>query len=266
VARGRGFALYLRPTLIGTEPDLSVSRPQSALLYVIASPVGNYFGSSGMKAISLEACSSPVRAWPGGVGDKKVGGNYAPTIVAQETAESRGFQQILWLLGDPEVPEQQYITEVGTMNLFVAWINPETKTKELATAPLDGTILPGITRDSIIDLAQERLVPEGWQVSERRVYMTELKEASKQGRLLEVFGAGTALIVNPIKSILWNGEVIDCGLKAGEEVGEITITMKNWIEEIQYGEVEHPWRRVLTIMYDTRSSGLDANQWDSVVI
>lgn len=213
-----------------------------------------------MKAISLEACSSPVRAWPGGVGDNKVGGNYAPTIVAQEAAASRGFQQILWLLGDPAIPEQQYITEVGTMNLFVAWINPETKAKELVTAPLDGTILPGITRDSIIDLAQERLVPQGWQVSERRVYMTELKEASKQGGLLEVFGAGTALIVNPIKSISWNGEVIDCGLRPGEEVGEITITMKNWIEDIQYGEVEHPWRRVPLQLNDTGIFVVDANQ------
>lgn len=228
--------------MIGTEPDLSVSRPQSALLYIIASPVGNYFGSSGMKAISLEASSSKVRAWPGGVGDMKVGGNYAPTILPQEWAMMSGFQQVLWLLGDPNVPEQQYLTEVGTMNLFVAWINPETQTKELVTAPLDGTILPGITRDSILDLARERLVPQGWNVAERRVYMTELKKASAEGRLLEVFGAGTALIVNPIRSISWNGEVIDCGLKEGQEAGEITITMKNWIEDIQYGEVEHPWR------------------------
>lgn len=240
--RGRGFALYLRPTLIGIEPDLSVSRPQEALLYIIASPVGNYFGSSGMKAISLEACSSPVRAWPGGVGHKKVGGNYAPTIVAQESAGSRGHQQVLWLLGDPQKPEQQYATEVGTMNLFVAWVDAETQTKELITCPLDGTILPGITRDSILDLARERLVPRGWRVTEARVYMNELKKAAQEGRLLEVFGAGTALVVNPIRSISWNGEMIDCGLKKDQEVGEITMIMKTWIEDIQYGETEHPWR------------------------
>lgn len=195
-----------------------------------------------MKAISLEATSTPVRAWPGGVGDKKVGGNYAPTIVAQEQSHERGFQQVLWLLGDPDVPEQQYMTEVGTMNLFVAWIDRESNTKELVTAPLDGTILPGITRDSVLDLARERLVSEGWRVTEKRVYMTEVKEAAEQGRLLEVFGAGTALIVNPIRSISWRGEVINCGLKDGQEVGDITLAMKNWIEDIQYGEVEHAWR------------------------
>jgi branched-chain amino acid aminotransferase len=195
-----------------------------------------------MKAISLEATSTPVRAWPGGSGDKKIGGNYAPTIVAAEQSHARGFQQVLWLLGDPDKPEQQYMTEVGTMNLFVAWIDRDTNTKELVTAPLDGTILPGITRDSVLDLAQERLVPQGWRVTEKRVYMTELKEAAEQGRLLEVFGAGTALIVNPIRSVSWRGEVINCGLREGQEVGEITATMKDWIEDIQYGEAEHAWR------------------------
>ncbi|KAH8703316.1 putative branched-chain amino acid aminotransferase [Talaromyces proteolyticus] len=241
VPEGRGFALYLRPTLIGTGADVSVSRPRSALLYVIASPVGNYFGSSGVKAISLEAASSPVRAWPGGAGDNKVGGNYAPTIVAQEQASERGLQQVLWLLGDPSVPEEHYITEAGTMNLFVAWVNPETNTKELLTPPLDGTILPGITRDSILDLARERLVPDGWTVSEKRVYMREIKEASEQGRLLDFFGAGTALIVSPIRSITWNGGVVDCGLKEGHEIGDLAQTVKKWIEDIQYGETEHPW-------------------------
>lgn len=240
--RGRGFALYLRPTLVGTSPDLSVSRPGSALLYVIASPVGNYFGSSGVKAISLQAASSPVRAWPGGAGDKKVGGNYAPTIVATEQATQQGLQQVLWLLGDPAVPDEQYMTECGTMNLFVAWINPETNSKELLTAPLDGTILPGITRDSILALARERLVPQGWTVTERRVYMHELKTASEQGRLLEVFGSGTALVVSPIRSISWNGGVIDCGLREGHEIGEFAETAKKWIEDIQYGVDEHPWR------------------------
>ena len=139
--------------MIGTQRTLGVGPPASALLYVIASPVGPYY-PTGFKAISLEATDYAVRAWPGGVGDKKLGANYAPCIVPQMQAASRGFHQNLWLFG-----EEEYITEVGTMNLFAAIKNKETGKPELLTAPLDGTILEGVTRDSILELARERLVP-----------------------------------------------------------------------------------------------------------
>jgi branched-chain amino acid aminotransferase len=234
----RGYSLYLRPTMIGTQASLGVGPPGSALLYVIASPVGPYY-PTGFKAVSLEATDYAVRAWPGGVGDKKLGANYAPCIVPQQEAMSRGFQQNLWLFG-----EEEYVTEVGTMNLFVAMRNKETGKKELVTAPLDGTILEGVTRDSVLALARERLVPEGWTVSERKFTMKELDEAAGEGRLLEVFGAGTAAIVSPVRTISWKGKLVNCGLKNHEESGEIATTMKGWIEEIQYGEVEHEWSYV----------------------
>jgi branched-chain amino acid aminotransferase len=163
----RGYSLYLRPTLIGTQKTLGVGPPGSALLYVIASPVGPYY-PTGFKAVSLEATDYAVRAWPGGVGDKKLGANYAPCIVPQQQAASRGFQQNLWLFG-----EEEYVTEVGTMNMFVAIADKQTGQKELVTAPLDGTILEGVTRDSVLHLARERLVPEGWKVSERKYTMKE---------------------------------------------------------------------------------------------
>lgn len=222
--------------MIGTQRTLGVGPPASALLYLIASPVGPYY-KSGFKAVSLEASSENVRAWPGGVGDKKLGANYAPCIVPQMQAASRGFHQNLWLY--PENGEE-YVTEVGTMNLFVAWETKEGK-KELITAPLDGTILEGVTRDSVLELARERLAGEGWTVTERRFTIKEMKEAAKEGRLLEVFGAGTAAVVSPVRNISWNGEMIDCGLKADQEAGPMAAQMKEWIERIQYGEDDHPW-------------------------
>ncbi|KAL1965136.1 hypothetical protein VTN77DRAFT_6049 [Rasamsonia byssochlamydoides] len=235
----RGYSLYLRPTMIGTQKTLGVGPPGSALLYVIASPVGPYY-PTGFKAVSLEATNYAVRAWPGGVGDRKLGANYAPCIVPQQQAASRGFQQNLWLFG-----EEEYITEVGTMNLFIAMVNKETGQKELITAPLDGTILEGVTRDSVLALARERLAPEGWVVSERKVRMGEVAEAASEGRLLEVFGSGTAAIVSPVRKISYKGQLVDCGLKENEEAGEIALRMKNWIEAIQYGDEEHEWSYVV---------------------
>lgn len=232
----KGYSLYLRPTMIGTQAALGVNPPNSAMLFVIASPVGPYY-PTGFKAVSLEATDYAVRAWPGGVGDYKLGANYAPCIVPQQKAMSRGFHQNLWLFG-----KEEYITEVGTMNLFLAIKDKETGQKELITPPLDGTILEGVTRDSVLSLARERLVPEGWKVSERKIRMAEVAQASAEGRLLEVFGAGTAAVVSPVRKISYRGQLIDCGLKENEEAGEIAKRMKDWIEGIQYGEEEHEWR------------------------
>ncbi|CCC09835.1 hypothetical protein SMACR_03391 [Sordaria macrospora] len=234
----RGYSLYLRPTMIGTQKTLGVGPPGSALLYVIASPVGPYY-PTGFKAVSLEATDYAVRAWPGGVGDKKLGANYAPCIVPQVEAMSRGFQQNLWLFG-----EEEYVTEVGTMNFFVALKDKKTGQKTLVTAPLDGTILEGVTRDSVLALARERLEPEGWKIEERKYTMKELAEAANEGRLIEAFGAGTAAIVSPVRSISWKGQLVNCGLKPEEESGELTMKIKNWMEARQYGDEEHEWSYV----------------------
>ncbi|KAK1759689.1 mitochondrial branched-chain-amino-acid aminotransferase [Echria macrotheca] len=234
----RGYSLYLRPTMIGTQKTLGVGPPGSALLYVIASPVGPYY-PTGFKAVSLEATDYAVRAWPGGVGDKKLGANYAPCIVPQREAMSRGFQQNLWLFG-----EEEYVTEVGTMNFFVAMRDKETGQKTLVTAPLDGTILEGVTRDSVLSLARERLAPEGWKIEERKYTMKEIDEAANEGRLIEAFGAGTAAIVSPVRSISWRGKLVHCGLQDHEESGEIAAKMKTWMEDRQYGDDEHEWSYV----------------------
>jgi len=236
VPSARGYSLYLRPTMIGTQRTLGIGPPGSALLYMIASPVGPYY-PIGFKAVSLEATDYAVRAWPGGVGNMKLGANYAPCIVPQLSAAKRGFHQNLWLFG-----EEEYVTEVGTMNFFAAIQDKNTGKKTLMTAPLDGTILEGVIRDSVLDLARERLVPEGWDVKEEKFTMPDLANAADEGRLIEAFGTGTAAVVSPVRKISWKGRLVECGLPEGEEAGEITKRMKAWIEGIQYGDEEgHPW-------------------------
>lgn len=220
--------------MIGTQPSLGIGPSASALLYCITCPVGPYY-PTGFKAVSLEATSESIRAWPGGAGDSKLGANYGPCILPQLMASKRGYHQNLWLFG-----EDQRITEVGAMNFFAVLRDGAGK-KELVTPPLDGTILNGITRDSVLTLARERLVPEGWTVSERFCTMPELATAAEEGRLVEAFGVGTAAVVSPIRSIGWNGTTVHCGLEPHQEAGELSVQMKQWVEEIQYGEVEHDW-------------------------
>jgi branched-chain amino acid aminotransferase len=148
-----------------------------------------------------------VRAWPGGTGDCKVGGNYAPTIAPQEEAAQRGFNQVLWLFG-----EEQEVTEVGTMNLFFH-MRAEDGVNELVTAPLNDIVLPGVTRDSIIHLARQNNI----RVSERRQTMKQLIAAANAGRVLEAFGAGTACVVSPVKEINFQGTAYEIPL--GKEPG-----------------------------------------------
>lgn len=166
----------------------------------------------------------------------KLGANYAPCILPQLQAAKRGFHQNLWLFG-----EEEYVTEVGTMNFFAAIKDKETGKKKLMTAPLDGTILEGVMRDSVLDLARERLKPEGWEVEERKFTMEELANAADEGRLIEAFGTGTAAVVSPVRKISWKGRLVNCGLKDDQEAGDVTNKMKAWIEDIQYGDEEHPW-------------------------
>ncbi|GEQ70792.1 hypothetical protein JCM33374_g4471 [Metschnikowia sp. JCM 33374] len=238
VPQGEGYSLYLRPTIIGTSASLGVSTPDKALLYVIASPVGPYY-STGFKAVSLEATDYAVRAWPGGVGNRKLGANYAPCIKPQLEAASRGYQQNLWLFG-----EEGYITEVGTMNVFFVFKDASGK-KELVTAPLDGTILEGVTRDSVLTLAKSKLPSSEWIISERKFTMAEVKERASKGELVEAFGSGTAAVVSPIKTIGWKGEDISVPLAAGA-AGELTVKVADWIKKIQYGEEEFEgWSRII---------------------
>lgn len=240
VPKGQGYSLYIRPTMLGTTDGLGVGYPDKALLYVITSPVGPYY-KTGFKAVRLLATDFATRAWPGGVGDKKLGANYAPCVLPQLQAAEKGYQQNLWLFGS-----EKYITEVGTMNVFFVFKDPKTGKKELVTAPLDGTILEGVTRDSILTLSKERLDPKEWEINERYYTIYEVAERSKKGELVEAFGSGTAVVVSPIKEIGWQGEDIQVPLLPGEQSGELTKTVASWISAIQYGKEQHDnWSRVV---------------------
>ncbi|CCK69117.1 branched-chain-amino-acid transaminase BAT2 KNAG_0B06930 [Huiozyma naganishii CBS 8797] len=240
IPKGEGYSLYIRPTMIGTTNAIGVGAPDRALLFVICSPVGPYY-KTGFKSVKLEATDYATRAWPGGVGDKKLGANYAPCIQPQLRAASKGYHQNLWLFG----PEK-YVTEVGTMNCFFVFENKTQNVKELVTAPLDGTILEGVTRDSILTLARARLDPTEWQISERYCSIFEVRERAQRGELLEVFGSGTAATVSPIEEIGFEGGSIPVPLSEGEQSGPLTKDIARWIMEIQYGKSKfQDWSRIV---------------------
>ncbi|XP_038237549.1 branched-chain-amino-acid aminotransferase, mitochondrial [Dermochelys coriacea] len=223
-------SLYIRPTFIGTEPSLGVSCPGHALLFVILSPVGAYFATSPMGAVGLLAEPRYVRAWLGGVGDYKMGGNYAPTILVQDEAVRAGCQQALWLYGD-----DHQITEVGTMNIFLFWTDPQGDL-ELVTPPLNGIILPGVTRQSLLDLGRK------WgefKVSERSITMADLIRGLQEKRVREMFGSGTACVVSPVSHILYQGKTYP--IPTMENGPELAKRFRKELTDIQYGRVPSDW-------------------------
>uniref|UniRef100_A0AAZ3PI45 Branched-chain-amino-acid aminotransferase n=2 Tax=Oncorhynchus tshawytscha TaxID=74940 RepID=A0AAZ3PI45_ONCTS len=223
-------SLYIRPTYIGIEPSLGVSRSSQALLFCIVGPVGPYFTTGAFSPVSLLADPSYVRACRGGVGAYKMGGNYGPTISVQNEAIKQGCQQVLWLYG-----EQEEITEVGTMNLFIYWTN-EGGERELLTPPLDGIILPGVTRQSLLDLARE------WgefKVTERTMGMKELLGALDSGRITEVFGAGTACVVCPVGSLLYKGKTYQ--IPTMQNGPDLAKRFHKELTDMQYGRKQSEW-------------------------
>lgn len=127
------------------------------------------------------------------------------------------------------------------MNLFVVLRGEEEGCFELVTPPLDGMILPGVTRDCVLSLAREKLAPSGWIISERQICMSEILRAARAGKLVEVFGTGTAAVVSPIRTIQYRDALVQCGLSRGQNAGAITARFKDWIEARQYAVEEHPW-------------------------
>ncbi|XP_044012781.1 branched-chain-amino-acid aminotransferase [Aphidius gifuensis] len=232
VPHSESSSLYIRPTIIGIDPTLGVATSNSAMLFVILCPVGSYFhGSNAQKGISLLADPRYTRAWPGGCGNSKVGSNYAPTIHVQNTAVEMGLQQVLWLYGD-----DHQVTEVGTMNVFMFFIN-ENGDKELVTPSLNGLILPGITRNSILSLANEM---NQFKVTERTITMSEICQLLSENRLLEMFGAGTACVISPISNIDYLGQMLH--IPTTEQSKPVHQLFLKTLLNIQYGYIpDHPW-------------------------
>ncbi|KZO95114.1 branched-chain amino acid aminotransferase II [Calocera viscosa TUFC12733] len=236
-----GHSLYVRPIMLGTQPTLYVGPTNEALLYVVCSPVGPYYKTA-IKPVALLGTDKYIRAAPGGTGGYKVAVNYAPAVVPQMEAEAAGYDQNLWLFG----PEYQ-LTEVGSMNLFLVLRTKDGAT-ELVTPALGDLILPGVTRDSILAIARGHAsgkapidgLPKDLVVSERKIDMAEVKQAASEGRLLEVFGAGTAAIVSPVDRIGWEGK--DIMIPCGEDgAGPVTKTMLREIVGRQYGRIPSEW-------------------------
>ena len=220
-----GGSLYLRPFMIATEAFLGV-RPAKRYRYlVIASPAGNYF-KSGAPAVSIWV-SEYSRAAPGGTGAAKCGGNYAASLVPQAEAIARGHDQVVFL----DAEQHKWIEELGGMNLYFAFADGS-----LLTPPLTGTILPGITRDSILALARE----EGLEVREERYSLAEWREDAASGNLVETFACGTAAVVTPVGKVAGHdGEFV---IGSGGP-GQLTGRLKARLVAIQRGEVEdkHGW-------------------------
>ena len=226
VPKSEGTSLYIRPFIIALDPNLSVNPSKKYYFIIIASPSGAYY-AHGINPVSIWVEDDYVRAVRGGVGFAKTAGNYAASLIGQNKAHEKGCEQTLWLDGI----EKKYIEEVGSMNIFFKIDN------KIITPMLNGSILPGITRDSIITLCKEF----GYEVEERKISLDEVIEAGNNGKLEEVFGTGTAAVVSPV------GELINKEQKLiinNGEIGNLSLKLYETLTGIQYGKLEdkYNWR------------------------
>ncbi|WYZ42366.1 hypothetical protein EsH8_VI_000065 [Colletotrichum jinshuiense] len=233
-----GSFLYIRPTIIGTQAQLGVQKPNEAMLFIVASFMPKLDDAKGGLRLQTSPGDS-IRAWVGGFGNAKIGANYGPSVLPLQEAVTQGFQQILWLYG-----EHGECTEAGGSNFFVVWKRKDGRT-ELITAPLDDKIiLDGITRKSCLELAKERLADE-LDIVERKYTISELIDADADGRLLECFVAGTAWFISAVSQIRHRGRDVYPSMGLDGNGGEITNKIKGWLTDIMYGNVEHDWAEVV---------------------
>jgi len=215
-----GHSLYIRPLVFATDPFLGVKPGENYKFIIMLSPVGPYY-PEGFKPVPIMVTDKFVRAVRGGVGDCKTAGNYAASLVAQREAKKLGFAQVLYL----DAIEHKYIEEVGTMNIFVQFKD------EVATPMLTGTILPGVTRISVLEILKDW----GYNVSERNISLQEIIDSYNKGNLVELFGTGTAAVISSISKLKYNY----VELKFDEqEAGELGTKLYKELTDIQYGRTE----------------------------
>jgi len=215
-----GTSLYIRPTVIATDPFLGVRASFTYRFFIILSPVGAYY-PEGFNPVKILVTRDFVRAVRGGVGEAKTLGNYAASLLAGDKAHAEGYTQVLWLDG----VEQKYIEEVGAMNIFFVIDD------EIITPMLNGSILPGITRNSVIALGKSW----GLNVSERKISIDEVLDAHGDGKLKEVFGSGTAAVISPVGEIKYEDTQITIG---DGKVGPLSQRFYNALTDIQYGKAD----------------------------
>ena len=215
-----GTSLYIRPVTIATEHSVGVHPSANYIFYIILSPVGAYY-KTGLDPVKIYVEDEYVRAVPGGTGFTKCGGNYAASVKAQEKAEELGFTQVLWLDGK----ERKYVEEVGTMNIMFKIAG------EIYTAALNGSILPGITRDSCIQL----LKSWGYQVNEAPLPIDFIMDAYDKGQLEEVFGTGTAAVISPVGELKYEGKT---AIINDSKTGPLSQKLYDHLTGIQWGKVK----------------------------
>ena len=218
-----GTSLYIRPFVISTDEFLGVAPSKTYLFIVILSPSGAYY-ASGLAPVGIWIEDEYVRAGRGGIGFAKTGGNYAASLIAQVKAHDDGYSQVLWLDG----VERKYIEEVGAMNIFFKIDG------KIVTPMLNGSILPGITRDSVLHLCRDW----GYEVEERRISVDELLEAQKNGKLEECFGTGTAAVISPVGKLRYKDDVMVIG---DGSIGKVSQKIYDTITGIQWGTGEDPY-------------------------
>ena len=221
---GSEDSLYLRPFMIATEPGLGVRPAEEYLYLLIASPAGAYF-SGGVAPVSVWLSNEYVRASPGGTGAAKFGGNYAASLLAQKEAAEQGCEQVVWLDGI----ERKYIEEMGGMNLF--FVYGRGKDARIVTPDLSGSLLPGVTRDTLLRLAEA----EGYAVEESKISVDDWEKGVAEGEISEVFACGTAAVITPVGFVKHAGGEFSI---ADGEPGPITLSLREKLTGIQRGTVE----------------------------
>jgi len=229
IPSGDGATLYLRPTMIAVEPALGVRPSSEYYFFVIMSPVGAYY-AEGFNPTKIWVTDKYVRAVKGGVGHVKTAGNYAASIMAAEEAHKAGYTQVLWL----DACERKYIEEVGTSNIFFKIGD------DLITPPLGGSILGGITRDSVIQLAKSW----GINVVEKQITIDEVTDAIEDGSLLEAFGSGTAAVISPIGELCYQEEKYKV---ADGKTGELSQRLFDDLQAIQNGTQDDPFKWIVRV-------------------
>lgn len=214
-----GAALYIRPFIIAVDPFLGVRPGDEYMFIIILSPSGAYY-ASGLDPVKIYVESKYVRAVRGGMGYTKTGGNYAASLIGQDEAHKVGYSQVLWLDG----VEQKYIEEVGAMNIFFVVDG------EVITPALQGSILPGITRKSVIELCKSW----GMKVTERRISIAEIAEAYDAGKLDEVFGTGTAAVISPVGHLKYGDKVMEIN---GNKIGAVSQKIYDTMTGMQWGKI-----------------------------
>lgn len=224
-----GTSLYIRPTIIATDPYIGLRSSHTYRFFIILSPVGAYY-PEGFDPVKIWVTTDYVRAVRGGVGQAKTAGNYAASLYATNLANQDGYTQVMWLDG----VELKYVEEVGSMNIFFMIGD------ELITPQLNRSILSGVTRDSVIKLAKSW----GIKVVERKISIDEIYEAHENGELKEVFGSGTAAVISPVGMIKFKGKEITI---ANGQVGELSAKLFKDLMDIQYGKAEDSFNWIMPI-------------------